>query len=101
MIKPLLLSVTLASLALPAWASLPLAQKYNCTACHAVDRKIVGPSYQDVAKRYAADKGAEAKVAARIKAGSAGAWGPVPMPPNPAIPDADIKALAKWVLGQK
>lgn len=97
----LLLSLLLATASSPALASVALAQKYTCTACHATDRKVVGPSYQDVARRYAADKGAEAKLAARIKSGGAGNWGPVPMPPNPAIPDADLKALAKWILGQK
>ncbi|MCL6263473.1 c-type cytochrome [Craterilacuibacter sp. RT1T] len=99
--KPLLLAVLLSVTAMPAMANLQLAQKNNCTACHAVDRKLVGPSYKDVAARYAGDKGAEAKMAAKIKAGGSGVWGPVPMPPNPQISDADVKALAKWVLSQK
>ncbi|MXR35943.1 c-type cytochrome [Craterilacuibacter sinensis] len=99
--KPLLLAVLLSVTAMPAMANLQLAQKNNCTACHAVDRKLVGPSYKDVAARYAGDKGAEAKMAGKIKAGGSGVWGPVPMPPNPQISDADVKALAKWVLSQK
>lgn len=99
--KSLLLVVLLSVTAMPAMANLQLAQKNNCTACHAVDRKLVGPSYKDVAARYAGDKGAEAKMAGKIKAGGSGVWGPVPMPPNPQISDADVKALAKWVLSQK
>ncbi|MCP9759964.1 cytochrome C biogenesis protein CcsA [Aquitalea sp. S1-19] len=99
--KSLLLAVLLSVMAMPAMANLQLAQKNNCTACHAVDRKLVGPSYKDVAARYAGDKGAEAKMAGKIKAGGSGVWGPVPMPPNPQISDADVKALAKWVLSQK
>jgi cytochrome c len=99
--KPLLLALLLTVVATPAMANLQLAQKNNCTACHSVDKKLVGPSYKDVAAKYAGDKGAEAKMIAKIKAGGSGAWGPVPMPPNPQISDTDVKALAKWVLGQK
>jgi cytochrome c5 len=78
-----------------------LMQKDGCAACHAVDRKIVGPSYQDVAAKYKDDKGAAAKLAQKIKAGGAGVWGQVPMPPNAAISDDDIKALVAWVLTLK
>lgn len=84
---------------LPAHANLALAQKNACTACHAVDKKIVGPSYQDVAKKYAGQKDAGAAIAASIRAGGAGKWGPVPMPPQPALSEADIKTLAAWILG--
>lgn len=83
----------------PALANLQLAQKNACTACHAVDKKIVGPSYQDVAKKYATQKDAAAALAASIKAGGAGKWGPVPMPAQPALSDADLKTLAAWILG--
>jgi cytochrome c len=83
----------------PAHANLALAQKHACTACHAVDKKIVGPSYQDVAKKYATQKDAAAALAASIKAGGAGKWGPVPMPAQPALSDADLKTLAAWILG--
>jgi cytochrome c len=76
-----------------------LAQKYNCMACHAVDKKLVGPSYKDVAAKYKGDAGAAAKMEAKVKAGGSGAWGAIPMPPN-NVPDADIKALVKWVLSQ-
>ena len=84
---------------LPAHANLALAQKNACTACHGVDKKIVGPSYQDVAKKYAGQKDAAELLAASIKAGGAGKWGPVPMPANPALSDADLKTLAAWILG--
>ena len=82
----------------PAMANLELAKKSNCMACHQVDKKLVGPSYQDVAKKYASDKGAEAKLVEKVKKGGSGVWGPVPMAPNPQIADADLKTLVKWVL---
>ncbi|MDO9073673.1 MAG: c-type cytochrome [Rubrivivax sp.] len=94
----LLFTGAAAIVCLPVHANLALAQKNACTACHAVDKKIVGPSYQDVAKKYADQKGADAAVAASIKAGGAGKWGPVPMPPQPALSEADTKALAAWIL---
>ena len=84
-----------------ALASEVLAKKHNCLACHTVDKKVIGPSYQDVAAKYKGDAGAEAKLVAKVKNGSAGIWGPVPMPPNASVPDADIKALVKWVLSTK
>lgn len=85
----------------PAQASDALAKKHNCLACHTVDRKMVGPAYKDVAAKYRADKSADAKLFAKVKKGSQGVWGQVPMPPNPLIPDADLKALVKWILSQK
>ena len=84
--------------AAPAFADLALAQKNACTACHAPDRKIVGPAFQDVAKKYSGQKDAEATVMKNIKAGGSGKWGPVPMPPQAALSDADVKTLADWVL---
>ena len=77
---------------------LVLAKKSNCMACHAVDKKVVGPAYQDVAKKYAGDKTAEAKLIEKVKKGGSGVWGPVPMSPNAAVKDEDIKTLVKWVL---
>jgi cytochrome c len=82
-------------------ASDELAKKHACFACHTVDKKMVGPSYKDVAAKYRADKEAPAKLAAKIKNGSQGVWGNVPMPPNTTVPDADINALVKWILSQK
>jgi cytochrome c len=77
-----------------------LAGKYNCQSCHTVDKKIVGPSFKDVAAKYAGDSGALAKLEQKIKSGGSGVWGPIPMPPN-NIPDADLKALTEWVLAAK
>jgi cytochrome c len=87
--------------ALPAKASDALAKKHNCLACHATDKKLVGPSYKEVAAKYRGDKGAEDKLADKVKKGGVGAWGQVPMPPNATVPDGDIKALVKWIMSQK
>ena len=84
-----------------ALASEALAKKYNCLTCHTVDKKVIGPSYQDVAAKYKDDKAAEAKLVAKVKNGGAGVWGQIPMPPNATVPDADIKTLVKWVLSTK
>lgn len=89
-----------AAAAAPAWSSPELAKKHACFACHAVDKKLVGPSYKDVASKYRGDKGAEARLFDKIKKGSQGTWGQVPMPPNAAVPDGDVRALVKWVLSQ-
>jgi cytochrome c len=83
----------------PAFASKELAQKNNCLACHMVDKKLVGPAYQEVAKKYAGQKDAEANLIKSIKAGGTGKWGPIPMPAQAALSDADAKTLAVWVLG--
>ena len=85
----------------PARASEELAKKHACFACHTVDKKLVGPSYKEVAVKYRGDKGAEAKLIDKVKKGGTGVWGQVPMPPNAAVPDADIRALVKWILSQK
>lgn len=87
--------------ALPAAASEELAKKHACFACHTLDKKLVGPSYKEVAAKYRSDKGAAAKLAEKVKNGSQGVWGNVPMPPNSAVPDADVKALVSWILSQK
>ena len=90
-----------AALSAPGQAQEALAKKHNCLACHATDKKLVGPSYKDVAAKYRSDPGAEAKLAAKVKKGGQGVWGQVPMPPNSAVPDADIHSLVKWILSQK
>ena len=97
----LIVGAAAAVAAIPSQASEELAKKHNCLACHAVGKKLVGPSYKDVAAKYRADKGAEAKMFDKVKKGGQGVWGPVPMPPNAAVPDADIKALVKWILSHK
>ena len=101
MTKTLIALAALGIAALPAAANEELAKKGACTACHAVDKKIVGPSFKDVAAKYRADKEAPKKLAAKVKNGSQGVWGTVPMPPNSAVPDADINTLVKWILSQK
>lgn len=78
-----------------------LAQKSGCLACHAVDHKILGPSYKDVAARYSADKSAAAKLYEKVEKGGGGVWGQIPMPPNAAVSKADIKTLVDWVLSLK
>lgn len=84
-----------------AQANEELAKKNNCTACHKVDAKLVGPGYKEVAAKYKGDKKAEALLIAKVKNGGSGVWGAVPMPPNAAVKDADIKTLVKWILALK
>jgi cytochrome c len=102
--KSLIVAMLTGMVAAPAVladANLDLAQKSGCLACHAVDHKVVGPAYKDVAKKYAGDKGAEAKLVAKVKAGGSGVWGAIPMPPNAQVSDADVKKLVHWVLSLK
>ncbi|AKU13798.1 c-type cytochrome [Aromatoleum toluolicum] len=87
--------------AAPAFASADLAKAKNCLACHAVDKKLVGPAYQEVAKKYAGDAGAVAKLAEKIQKGGSGVWGTMPMPANPQVNAEEAKTLATWVLSQK
>lgn len=82
----------------PAFANKELAQKNACLACHAVDKKMVGPSYQDIAKKYGGQAGAAEQMAKSIKAGGSGKWGPVPMPAQAALSEADALTLANWIL---
>jgi len=97
----ILTAVAAAIAAAPALANEELAQKNACTACHAVDKKIVGPAYKEVAAKYRGDKTAEAKLIDKVKKGGVGVWGQVPMPPNTTVKDEDVKALVKWVLSLK
>ena len=102
--KSLILSAVALTLsaALPAQANEALAKKHLCTTCHVVSgAKTIGPSYAEVAKKYAGQKDAEAKLVEKVKKGGQGVWGQVPMPPNAAVPDADVKTLVKWVLSTK
>jgi len=92
-----LLVAAAAVIAFPAQADEALAKKHNCLACHQLDKKSVGPAYKDIAKKYKGQDVA-AKLAEKVKKGGQGAWGPVPMPPNAAVPDADIKKLVDWIL---
>ena len=90
-----------ATAAAPAFADQALATAKNCMACHAVDKKLVGPSYKDVATKYAGDKSAVDKLAGKIMKGGSGIWGAVPMPANAQVNEAEAKTLAAWVLNAK
>jgi cytochrome c len=87
--------------AAPAIAQEDLAKKHNCLVCHQVDKKVVGPAYKDVAAKYRNDKSAEAKLVQKVEKGGVGVWGQVPMPPNSTVPDADVRAIVKWILSLK
>jgi cytochrome c len=97
----LALAATLSLASGAALANADLAKAKNCMACHAADKKLVGPAYKDVAAKYAPDKGAAAKLAKKIREGGVGAWGQVPMPANPQVSEAEALTLANWVLATK
>ena len=92
--------VAAVSVAAPALAdaNFDFARSKNCMACHAADRKLVGPAFKEVAKKYVGQKDAVDKLALKIRQGGSGAWGVVPMPANPQVNDADAKKLAAWIL---
>jgi cytochrome c len=93
--------IAAATVSAPVLADQALATAKNCMACHALDKKLVGPSYKDVAAKYAGNKSAVDTLAHKIQKGGAGVWGPVPMPANPQVSDAEAKKLAAWVLTVK
>ena len=96
------LLLALASVATaPAFANADLAQKKNCMACHAVDKKVVGPGYKEVAAKYAGQPDAVDKLAQKVIKGGAGVWGPVPMPANAQVSEAEAKQLAQWIMTLK
>jgi cytochrome c len=99
--RALLALAALAVVAAPALADQALATAKNCMACHAIDKKLVGPAYKDVAIKYSGQKDAVDRLAAKIMKGGAGVWGPVPMPANAQVSEAEAKKLAAWVLTQK
>ena len=92
------LLATSGAFALDAAAAKALASKSACLACHAAEKKLVGPSYKDVAAKHKDQANAVETVAARIKSGGSGIYGPVPMPPQPNLKDDELKLLATWVL---
>jgi cytochrome c len=104
MISSQLLSAALLTLtsgavfAQSAAAAKALAAKNACMACHAVDKKLVGPAFKDVAAKHAGQPDALEKVSARIKSGGAGLYGPVPMPAQAQLKDDELKLLAGWIL---
>ena len=91
----------LAAGAVQADAGEDLLKKYGCTACHAIDKKLVGPPYVEVAAKYKGDAGAAAKLMEKVKKGGSGVWGQVPMPPNPQVSDADLKTMIAYILALK
>ncbi len=100
--KALILAPLLAlGVVAPAFANADLAQKKNCMACHATDKKVIGPAYKEVAVKYAGQKDAVGNLAGKIQKGSSGVWGAVPMPANAQVTDAEAKTLAEWVLSVK
>ncbi len=103
--KALLAGVFAASalVAGPAFAQNPeeLLKANACTSCHAIDKKLVGPAYKEVAAKYRGQKDAEAKLIDKVKKGGSGVWGQVPMPPNGHVKDADITAMVKYILTLK
>jgi len=84
-----------------ASAQQELAKQKNCLACHAIDKKLVGPAYKDVAKKYENDKDAVTRLAKKVREGGVGVWGQIPMPANPQVNEAESVALVKWVLSLK
>ncbi len=99
--RALLIMAATATLAAPAMANEALAKSKNCMACHAVDKKLVGPSYKDVAKKYASDAKAIDALAVKIVKGGSGVWGAIPMPANTQVSEADAKKLSAWIMSLK
>ncbi|MES2940732.1 MAG: c-type cytochrome [Pseudomonadota bacterium] len=99
--RALFVLAALGALAGPVMADQALATAKNCMACHAVDKKLVGPAYKDVAGKYAGQKDAVDKLAVKIMKGGSGVWGPVPMPANGQVNEAEAKKLAAWVMSLK
>jgi cytochrome c len=94
-------ALLMTALVLPglARADEALAKKYNCLSCHQTDKKLIGPAYKDVAKKYKGQPNAAAMLADKVKKGGTGVWGQIPMPPNASVPDGDVKKLVEWILG--
>jgi len=101
LLRPALLACAMVALSPAVQADMALSQKKNCMSCHAVDKKIVGPSFKEIAAKYAKDKKAEAMLAEKIIKGGKGVWGEMAMPPNSQVTPAEAKTLAKWVLATK
>ncbi len=99
------ISAACAALAVPASVlaqdAAKLAQEKACLACHAVDKKVVGPSYKEIAAKYRTDKNAEANLIKRVREGGSGVWGQVPMPPNTTVNAKEAQILVKWIMSQK
>ncbi|MEX1165597.1 MAG: c-type cytochrome [Hydrogenophaga sp.] len=99
--RALLIMAAMAAISAPAMADEALAKSKNCMACHAADKKLVGPAYKDIAKKYAGDAKAVDMLATKIIKGGSGVWGAIPMPANTQVSEADAKKLSSWVMGMK
>jgi cytochrome c len=93
--------VAAASVSVPALADQALATSKMCMNCHAIDKKVLGPAYKEVAAKYAGDKSAADKLVSKVMKGGTGVWGQIPMPANPQVTEAEAKKLVTWVLSQK
>lgn len=100
-LSPVIVLAVASVAAAPAFANQELAQKKNCMACHAIDKKVVGPAYKDVAAKYAGQKDAVDKLSQKVMKGGSGVWGQVPMPPNVQVNEAEAKQLVQWILTLK
>lgn len=101
LLPALIVTLCAAAAAAPALANEALAKAKNCLACHAVDKKVVGPGYKEVAAKYAGQKDAVEKLSQKVIKGGVGAWGQIPMPANPQVNDAEAKQLVQWILSLK
>jgi cytochrome c len=103
--KKIALTLSLSLVALlgstSAFADLKLATEKNCMACHSVEKKVLGPAYKDIAVKYAGQKDAVAKLSLKVIKGGAGVWGPIPMPANAQVNEAEAKTLVTWILAIK
>jgi len=99
--RTLLVTALSLCVAAPAFADLAMATSKNCMSCHAVERKVLGPSFKEIAAKYKDDKAATDRLATKIIKGGSGVWGPLSMPANPQVSEADAKKLAAWVLSTK
>jgi len=99
--KRIVFAVVVGLVSCSAMANLDLAKQKNCMSCHSVDAKLVGPAYKDVAKRYAGQKDAEDKLVQKVMKGGSGVWGPMAMPPNTQVSEAEARTLVKWILSLK
>jgi cytochrome c len=100
---PVFVAAALAAAGAPAFAQdvQKLLKDKACLSCHTVDKKLIGPAYKEVAAKYRSRKDADVYLTKKIREGSTGVWGPVPMPPNTTVSEGDAKAMAKWIMSQK
>ena len=98
LISSLITAGLMVSVSAPVFASKEIASKNSCMGCHAMDKKVVGPSYKDIAAKYKGQPDAVDKLVKKVKVGGGGVWGAVLMPGNSSISDADAKTVVQWIL---